>query len=68
MADAPMPADAPTEPPPDIGNDTLHDEPKLHEYQADDTYNFHGEIDSELGDRLEVDWELKSCMMGTVII
>ena len=55
--DAPMPDDAPTEPVPALGDATPHDEPKLREYQVDDTYNFHEEIDAEIGDRLEVDWE-----------
>ena len=55
--DVPVPNDAPTEPLPDIGNATPHDEPKAHEDQLDDTYNFHEEVDAEISDRLDVDWE-----------
>ena len=52
-----MAEDASTEPLPDIGNETPHDEPTVHEYQVDDTFNFHEEVDEELGDQLDVDWD-----------
>lgn len=55
--DEPMVDDAPTEPLPDIGDTTPHVEPNKNEYQVDDTFNFHEEVDEELGDQLEVDWD-----------
>ena len=53
--DVEMPEDAPSEPLPTPA--TPHDEPNIPEDQIDDTYNFHEEIDAEIGDRLDVDWE-----------
>ena len=57
IEDVPMPTDAPSEPI-DIQIDTPHnDEPTVHEYQVDDTFNFHEEIDEDLGNNIEVDWD-----------
>ena len=56
-ADAPMADGAPTEPLPDIADATPNDEPTVHDYNVEDTFNFHEEINAELGDGLDVDWD-----------
>ena len=55
-ADVPMPLDVPSEPI-EMQDDTPHDDSNVHEYQVDDTYNFHEEIDEDLTNNLEVDWD-----------
>ena len=51
-----MPLDVPSEPI-EMQDDTPHDDSNVHEYQVDDTYNFHEEIDEDLTNNLEVDWD-----------
>ena len=55
LEDVPMPADAPSDPI-DIQIETPHDdEPTVHEYQVDDTFDVHEEVDEDLGNDIEVD-------------
>ena len=53
--DAPMLEDAPTEPL--INPATSHDETIDDDFQVDDTYNFHEEVNQELDNGLEVEWD-----------